>query len=284
MALPAGRKGVLPSELTPEGKIKKSGSQYVLPIANANTLGGVKAVSKTEAMTKEVGIDSEGKLYVEPSQGGGAEIGTAILASGLTGFITYVKIGDLCYVSGEVEGLDSGTYTTVDLCTGLPYLGANGCRFPIIVATSGYTGSDLIAASLIMSDTTIKLGARYKGFSSSKKYTFSGVYICGEFTLSKLTMQNVEANDVYAGVCGDYAVIEGNFIASSGTADVAFDVCSVVPDIDTAILTSFISDGICCVNYNTVYVDGSVLKVILPNNSYRWMDGAMVYKIDKGGN
>ncbi len=42
MALPAGRKGVLPSELTPEGKIKNAASPYVLPIASANTLGGVK--------------------------------------------------------------------------------------------------------------------------------------------------------------------------------------------------------------------------------------------------
>ena len=41
MALPAGRKGVLPSELTPEGKIK-SGPAYELPVASADTLGGVK--------------------------------------------------------------------------------------------------------------------------------------------------------------------------------------------------------------------------------------------------
>ena len=45
MALPAGRKGVLPSELTPEGKIKNSSSPYVLPTASAETLGGVKVGS-----------------------------------------------------------------------------------------------------------------------------------------------------------------------------------------------------------------------------------------------
>ena len=45
MALPAGRKGVLPSELTPEGKIKNSASPYVLPTASAETLGGVKVGS-----------------------------------------------------------------------------------------------------------------------------------------------------------------------------------------------------------------------------------------------
>lgn len=45
MALPAGRKGVLPSELTPEGKIRNSASPYVLPTASAETLGGVKVGS-----------------------------------------------------------------------------------------------------------------------------------------------------------------------------------------------------------------------------------------------
>ena len=45
MALPAGRKGVLPSELTPDGKIKNNGSSYTLPTASADTLGGVKVGS-----------------------------------------------------------------------------------------------------------------------------------------------------------------------------------------------------------------------------------------------
>lgn len=47
------------------------GNSYTLPIATADTLGGVKPVAKTDAMTQEVGVDSEGKLYTES---GGGEV------------------------------------------------------------------------------------------------------------------------------------------------------------------------------------------------------------------
>ena len=40
-------------------------NQYVLPIATSELLGGVMPVSKTSDMTKEVGIDENGKLFVK---------------------------------------------------------------------------------------------------------------------------------------------------------------------------------------------------------------------------
>ena len=45
------------------------GDAYVLPVATPSTLGGVKPNAKTDAMTAVVGVDSEGKLYVQPVQG-----------------------------------------------------------------------------------------------------------------------------------------------------------------------------------------------------------------------
>ena len=45
------------------------GDAYVLPVATPSTLGGVKPNAKTDAMTASVGVDSEGKLYVQPIQG-----------------------------------------------------------------------------------------------------------------------------------------------------------------------------------------------------------------------
>lgn len=49
---------------TTEEKNKLSGlTNYTLPIASSNSLGGVKAVGKTEEMDEEVGIDNNGKLY-----------------------------------------------------------------------------------------------------------------------------------------------------------------------------------------------------------------------------
>lgn len=44
-----------------------TGSDYVLPVATASTLGGVKPVEKTSAMTQSVGVDSEGRLYAAPT-------------------------------------------------------------------------------------------------------------------------------------------------------------------------------------------------------------------------
>lgn len=37
---------------------------YTLPVATASKLGGVKPVAKTSAMTQDVGVDANGKLYV----------------------------------------------------------------------------------------------------------------------------------------------------------------------------------------------------------------------------
>lgn len=40
--------------------------QYELPVATADTLGGVKAEPKTDDMTSAVGVDADGKLWVKP--------------------------------------------------------------------------------------------------------------------------------------------------------------------------------------------------------------------------
>ena len=57
---------------------------YTLPIANETTLGGVKAVAKTDGMTQEIGVDADGKLWGAP--GGGNEDSSAwsveVLAEG----------------------------------------------------------------------------------------------------------------------------------------------------------------------------------------------------------
>ena len=44
-----------------------TGSDYTLPVATADILGGVKPVKKTSAMTQSVGVDSEGRLYAAPT-------------------------------------------------------------------------------------------------------------------------------------------------------------------------------------------------------------------------
>lgn len=45
--------------------IAQNANNYILPVATADALGGVKPTVKTDNMTKEVGIDVDGKLYVD---------------------------------------------------------------------------------------------------------------------------------------------------------------------------------------------------------------------------
>lgn len=57
---------------------------YTLPVANAETLGGVKPVAKTEAMTQPVGVDANGALYTEPeSTGDTVEVDTTLTKEGM---------------------------------------------------------------------------------------------------------------------------------------------------------------------------------------------------------
>ena len=74
----------------PTGDGTGTGGSYTLPIATSEVLGGVKPVSKTDTMTQEVGVDSEGKLYTEPTTSSGGS-GDGFIADGS---ITTEKIVD----------------------------------------------------------------------------------------------------------------------------------------------------------------------------------------------
>ena len=60
---------------------------YTLPIATEDTLGGVKPVTATDAMTQPVGVTAEGRLVTKPGEGGsgiavtGATVGQTILVA-----------------------------------------------------------------------------------------------------------------------------------------------------------------------------------------------------------
>ena len=56
------------SQVHVDGELKIRGEgEYVLPIANEDTLGGVKPVNKVSAMMQPVGVDGTGRLFTEPS-------------------------------------------------------------------------------------------------------------------------------------------------------------------------------------------------------------------------
>jgi len=56
---------------------------YDLPTAGASTLGGVKPVTKTSAMTQEVGVDSSGKLYTAPPASSGVPTASTSTLGGI---------------------------------------------------------------------------------------------------------------------------------------------------------------------------------------------------------
>ena len=81
------------------------GSSYTLPIATSTTLGGVKPITKTDKMTQEVGVDTEGRLYTTP------------IASGDSGKTEDVLKGTLPYTVNE-NGLYLLSDKNVTISTG----------------------------------------------------------------------------------------------------------------------------------------------------------------------
>ena len=65
---PQGPKG----DTGPQGPKGDPGESYTLPIASATQLGGVKPVTKTDAMTQSVGVDEAGALWTAEASGGGS--------------------------------------------------------------------------------------------------------------------------------------------------------------------------------------------------------------------
>ena len=64
-------KALRPIDVALIKKIGGNGSSYTLPIATETTLGGVKPVTKTDAMTQSVGVDAGGALWTAPGSGEG---------------------------------------------------------------------------------------------------------------------------------------------------------------------------------------------------------------------
>lgn len=62
-------KGLSTNDYTDADKRKlNSLENYTLPIAGENVFGGIKAIQKTDKMTQEIGIGTDGKLYTESAK------------------------------------------------------------------------------------------------------------------------------------------------------------------------------------------------------------------------
>lgn len=87
--------------------VQGAGGSYTLPVASSTTLGGVKPVTKTSAMTQQVGVDANGALYTEPGSGGG---GSTDISLGITG----AAAGEFPKVSAVNENGAPTSWETVE--------------------------------------------------------------------------------------------------------------------------------------------------------------------------
>lgn len=141
------------------------GGTYILPIASATRLGGVKAVAKTDDMTEAVGIGGDGKLYVKPPGSGEQGVGISSIAYKET-----AENGDYIYtvtltngatneiatpLGPEGVGIVGITYRDTDADGNRVYLIAtsNGRSFEF-VAPRGPAGSSKNITSIICKTKT----------------------------------------------------------------------------------------------------------------------------------
>ena len=291
MAIKAGRVGVRNDQVDVYGKIKDNSTPYVLPTASADTLGGVKVgnglsiadgvlaangytlpvatssslggvkpVTKTEAMTKEVGIDAEGKLYVEPSTGGG-EVSSAEFDTGYVGNLTYATVDELCYISGIFTGKAISQYTAALLSSDLPNESELTSRYlcPFIITKNMVGSSERNQANIEVGSDGIYIGNRYTQISSSSGYTFMGVYLFKDImSIEDVTLSNCSVGDTLKLIKGKkYAVLYGNFTPTNYDADGYVTIGNVGDICDFEVMKSFPGDGGYGNNARNVSIDSS---------------------------
>ena len=103
---------------------------YSLPVATEITLGGVKPVTATDAMTQPVGVDAEGRLMTKPGSGG----------SGIS--VTGATVGQTVKISAVDDNGVPTAWEPVDLPSG----GGGEADPPLLV---DYTVPDDSTASII---------------------------------------------------------------------------------------------------------------------------------------
>ena len=75
---------------------------YNLPVANEESLGGVKAIPKTAEMTAQVGVDETGALWYKPGSGGTGETPTADQVLFTKDLVLTEQFGRYTPVNGKV--------------------------------------------------------------------------------------------------------------------------------------------------------------------------------------
>ena len=185
MALPAGRRGVRPDQLNPDGSIKSNGGSYELPVASADTLGGVKVGS---GLSIADGVLSNGyELPVASADAlGGVKVGSGLsIADGVlsNGYelpvasadtLGGVKVGSGLSITDGVLSAGGGSGTKM-LLTLIDNTARDGDEFEVSVSDmSQYDGFmvnvaydstvSVLASSIIMA--SVKTGSVQSAYAT----------------------------------------------------------------------------------------------------------------------
>lgn len=95
---------------TTDTNVSATGGSYTLPTASSTTLGGVKPIAKTDAMTQGVGVDESGALWTAAGSGG------TDISLGLTS----AQVGQIIKVKAVDDNGKPTQWEAVDMPSGLP--------------------------------------------------------------------------------------------------------------------------------------------------------------------
>lgn len=107
---------------------------YTLPVASPTQLGGVKPIAKTDAMTKSVGVDANGELYMEPGA-------WYVNITGTTDSPTADKTPAEIYQSAQSGGSVYALVSMSELFDGM------AMRLPLVAAEQPSSGVYMLAFS-----------------------------------------------------------------------------------------------------------------------------------------
>lgn len=204
--------------------IAQNANNYTLPVATAGTLGGVKPIVKTSNMTKEVGVDADGKLYVDEH--------TMIVAftnssGGLVSDKTYAEIKE-AYESGK------RVCATCSLSgyNMLLQLSSFEKKSDIdVVLFTGVGGSSRVILTVYSNDNHVNLNTQnfvsdYQGTQNADKIL--GINSSGYVTVIDKPTFTIDTTLTKSGQAADAKTVGDTFISNSANLMVEIDKKSSV--------------------------------------------------------
>lgn len=210
--------------------IAQNANNYTLPVATADALGGVKPIVKTDNMTKEVGVDADGKLYVDEH--------TMIVAftnsnSGLVSDKTYAEIKEAyesgkrvcatCSLSGYNMLLQLSSFEKKSDIDVVLFTGVGGSSRVILIVYSNDNHVNLATQNFV---------SYYQGTKNADKIL--GINSSGYVTVIDKPTFTIDTTLTKSGQAADAKTVGDTFISNSANLMVEIDKkanSSDIPDI-----------------------------------------------------